>query len=351
MADLKKIAELNVEKCMSEVFANQNNVREYLRVVGQFPLFDYRNQLLIWKQCKDAKVVAGKAGMEASGYTIPADAKKILLLMPTITLAKEGTPILTENGGIRIDEDIKAVVYEVLPEYVSDYQAIVGYDISDQVESTTRSTDSLVNKIKEISQYSIIEMEETFEEKTKHGEIDIENDTFRICRDLTENVFYAELLSQFVEQQRKDQPSDDYELCFRALAKYAICSAFGVASKEQSLIRFNTAKRESVEFRRRLLEELSFFTSTLILQLSTGYLTFNEVMLANLLLHDADFSTVQIDFYTVRDNLQDEYLKDQILQFTEKLFMSKDGYLEELCEKVKNRELYTYPSYPFELAE
>lgn len=74
-------------------------------------------------------------------------------------------------------------------------------------------------------------------------------------------------------------------------------------------------------------------------------------MLANLLLHDADFSTVQIDFYTVRDNLQDEYLKDQILQFTEKLFMSKDGYLEELCEKVKNRELYTYPSYPFELAE
>ena len=84
------------------------------------------------------------------------------------------------------------------------------------------------------------------------------------------------------------------------------------------------------------------------MDLSVQHLTFNEVVIANALLHEPNFSDMQIDFFTVRENIEDDYLKEQILRFTDKLFYSKEGYLEGLCEKVKDRSLYTYPPYEFE---
>lgn len=346
--DLAKTAELNVNKCIDDVFTKQN-IKSYLHVLGKFPLYDYRNQLLIWKQCPDATAVVGKMGYESEGNVIPDGTKKILLLSPQISLVKEGVPVLDSNGSVMVDEITKSVAYEILPEYASEYEAVVAYDVSDLVECSPRSKEGLVNRIKFCSGYSVEEVGEAdLPEDAKYGEIDIENNVFKIKRDITEDMFCAELLCQYVEEERRSYPADEFELCLRALSKIAICDAFGVSYREQSTIRINTAKRESFSFRRELLEQMSMFTSEVITDLSTPQLSFNEVVIANSLLHEPSFPEMEIDFFTVRENLKDEYLKAQILTFSEKLFQSKEGYLEKLCEKVKNRSLYAYPPYEFE---
>lgn len=346
--DFKKIAELNIEKSIGEVF-DPKQIRGFLRVIGQFPLFDYRNQLLIWKQVPDAKVVVGKMGYESDGHVVPEGAKKVLLLSPAFSLIREGLPKVNDSGEVLVDSISKAVVYEVLPEYSSDYECVVGYDVSEDADEIPRNTEGLLNKIKLCSGYSVNEIDEAeLPEGSKYGEIDIENNTFRIREGLSENMFYAELICQYVEEERKDFEADDRELCLRALAKIAVCSAFGVSYREQSTVRANTARRQSQEYKRDLIKDLSAFVSETVMDLSVQYLTFNEVVIANALLHEPNFSDMQIDFFTVRENIEDDYLKEQILRFTDKLFYSKEGYLEGLCEKVKDRSLYTYPPYEFE---
>lgn len=195
-------------------------------------------------------MIAGKMGYEADGHVVPDGSRKVLLLSPCFSLIREGLPKVDENGNVLVDKISKAVAYEILPEYSSDYEGIVGYDVSDDAEEIPRSTDGLLNKIKRSSGYSVNEIDANeLTGDSKYGEIDIENSTFRIRNDLSEPMFYAELICQYIEEERKDHEADDYELCLRALSSFIVLPEY-----KRQMDRGDTYKAPgSLPFRRSVL--------------------------------------------------------------------------------------------------
>ena len=353
MAELVEVAELNITKCISDVCENNDILSSYLKLIGRFPLFDYRNQLLIWKQCPDATTIAGKNVFERTGNKLPDDAQKILLLIPKIIKTVEGQPKKNELGQILVEHTSKEVVYDIVPEYASEYEAIVAYDVSSYLPTyQSYPIDDLTNKIKFCTQYSINEIEvNDLTDKNTDGELDNINNAIRIKKGISENVYAKELLCQYIESERDTEPLDDYEECFRALAKYVVCHAFGIEDKRITLMRAKYLRNGDLELKKRMLQELSTFTSEVITDLSTMYLTFNEVILANCLVRTDKYNILEIDFLTVKEHLSDIYLREQIDVLSQKLFKAQEGYLEELLEKIQNHELFTYPPYPFRLCQ
>lgn len=77
---LKKNIDLTIDK----VFEGDFSV--FMRIMANLPDFDYRNQLLIWRQKSDATCVAGAKAFDDSQRKLNQNAQPIYLLYPKVDL-------------------------------------------------------------------------------------------------------------------------------------------------------------------------------------------------------------------------------------------------------------------------
>ncbi len=114
----------NVTIAEKRVF--EGGICDYIKIMARFPGFDYRNQLLIWRQRPDARCVAGAEAFMVLERSITEDAKPIILLYPKFDFVKSGEEIEKRNT---VGE--RKVILEEYPVFSFDFIPVCAYDISD----------------------------------------------------------------------------------------------------------------------------------------------------------------------------------------------------------------------------
>lgn len=371
---LKIQADLNIEKCVNDIFKKENIV-SYFDVVSRFPHLGYKNQILLWRQKPNAICVAGREAIEAKGIKLTGNEQKILLLYPSFILVKEGKSA-TKDGVAVFDYsgDNNRVVYEINPEYVADYKAVVAYDIGEceGYEPDEFDKSNVFNNIKSVTGNPIVEgSDEDFKgqpDEYRYGFYVSDEDSrkrrFVIRKGLNEAQQTKALVSAYIDCLFSEQENNEYVDLVKRITKCVAWKFFDVFTDDVSLLFISkvnkTNKREDgeemtekeiMQYKMDILHDVSQMFFRTVCDLSFSYLSFNEVSIANHLIHTNSLSSLHYTFWTVKENICDQQLIDEIDAFCDQLYFCEEGYLEQLYEMVKNGKLFTYPKVPLVLCD
>lgn len=348
---LKRISELNIERSMTEI-TDIKNIKSYLRVVYGHPTLSYKNHLLVWKQSPQAKEIAGREAIEKAGLTITDETPRIVLLYPTFRLEKEGK-IREIDGKPQMEALTEAEVYEVEPEYSSDYQAVIGYDLG-SIEGYAPKPilrRELFNRIKLASGgFTVKDADESKLSGSERGYLDFDERRFYLKRGISNDMQDRTLISLYVQEELADRRGDPMGDLLVSLVTYCLYGYFGLLKAEDDSLNVYavTMQRMSEEVLRDFLRELSSLSTEMMLDLSENILTFDEIAIANALLRTDAFEDMHVTFWGVMQNVSDADLREEIAIFDEKLHKTVDGYLGKLNDAVKSGSLLTYPNYPLD---
>lgn len=359
--------EKNIENSITEVFAGEN-FAGFLRIMAYFPHLNFKNQLLLWRQKRDATMIAGLGAIKASGRGLVEKAKPIMLLYPVITLTKPGK-IATMDGKFAINKETGMYAYEEYPEYESCYKPVVVYDVSDmtgevidvkyelgniedRIRFLTKSTVECIREEK-IPRYE--ELGFTKDGKTKRGRFVLPMRLKKAEQMRQLALLYTDYLIGTLGLTKGTEALPDYLNTnhFHELCKYVVLKHFGIEKHDRSLI---PEKREPLTYEEchTFIRRLSEITSEVIMDLSDYCLTFDDTAIANNLIRnwsDSDHMMTEMTdrVIHVAEGLTDKALKKEIVQFRDKIFATKSGYLEELIKTIHAKRLYSFPPYPLEL--
>ena len=372
----KQISE-QINGQINEILENAlefENVKDFLTVVGHFPQFSWKNLLLIWKQSPQSLYLAGKEAYLAAGRELKPDAKPILLLYPMFVMVKPGEPDMS-MGHITVSK-MTGVMYKTEPVYEYRYKPVKVYEVSSTVGKKSYIkgdfTFSLKN-IKKISGFTVRPPKEGDNLKPfERGKIVItetekgEKGFFVIKEGLSDEEADRTLAKLYIENELDkcyaestefdgsnvyDEFDKNVLIAIKKYVTYAVLSYFymktddifsGALQKEISAL--------PIEKKRLFVKLICQKSSEYIMDLSDKLtLTFDETAIANSLLHTSEYSEAYISFINVALRVKDIDLREEIMEFAEKLHVSKDGYLQKLIEMIDQHKLYTYPPFEFEM--
>ncbi len=141
---LKNLAERTIDEAMTE-----SNLESFLGVLVNCATYGAQNQLLIWKQNRNATEVAGIKIWTEEGRKVTDPEHPIMVLLPSVKCMDPGEPKLDDDGKIILDK--KVIVYEKDPVYGYSYQPIPVFDISQVSGIRTEvrwNTDEIIDNIR-----------------------------------------------------------------------------------------------------------------------------------------------------------------------------------------------------------
>lgn len=352
MVTLKEHCELNISKTIDVVF-ERNNIETFLKLMSRFWLYDYKNQLLIWKQRPEAVRLAGENAWKAAGRTVLDSAKPLAILYPIIRNEDVGE-LYMENNEYVCDENTGVMFYKVEPKYATEYRPEVVFEESDTIGSTSDaeeySLEEITNRIRYITDFVIREDEREFtQEVTKKGIFLPELKEFVVRPGMTQTELLTTLIQLFIDYEfyfaDKESLHEviDYEAEIKMFIQYVVLYHFSILREDFSLIFTVKISRLDHDMKEKIVQCVSYWSSVIIQDLSNYYLEFIETAIANSLIRTDKFEYLTIQFAKAAESIKDNYIKEAIYKFRDKLFFTPDGYLEKLYEDIQNKKLYTYP--------
>lgn len=348
----------NVNIAEKRVF--EGGICDYIKIMARFPGFDFRNQLLIWRQCPDAKCVAGAEAFKVLERRLAKDAKPIILLYPKFDFVKNGEEIEKRN----VSGEVKGIPEEY-PAFSFDYVPVCGYDISDtdgeQIEEICHK--KLIETLKkfDIEVMSVPESDLGPDGRYKDGILSdrINKKTvFVVDMKLDGRMKKNRIISLFCKFVTDEDGAcslfdENTEKLARELVIATVQYYFGDSSviTDSSLPeRFKELVDLSDKQKDAFIRRISKDSSDAIKMLDGHFISFNEMAIVNAFFR---INPVITDPATFVDNIlrpilyeaagKDTDIRTDIDSFADVLKQSDAGMIKKLSEKVKKQEAFSYP--------
>ena len=328
----------NVESAIDKVFAGE--FPSFMRIMETFPGFDYKNQLLLWRQNPDATCVAGAEAFKVLDRTVKTDAHPIFLLYPRIELSN------MEEFKSGNDADAR---------YDLKYVPVCAYDINDTQGS-----------------------EETYERSHKNISLALENNGFTVKQtkdekdgprtlvvdgtlsyDQRRNSLIRQFCTYITDEGRDKDIKDnrvfegDIETLARELIIYCVQHYFsdGSKSRDTSLMsRLDVLSSLPHDERKRFIRRVSKDISDAIRMLDEAFITFSEMAIVNAFcgcdqLYKNSGKYIEKTLTPILNGIAviDADIKEAIEGFLDYISVCTPAFLEELVRTVNSHNAYTYP--------
>lgn len=347
---LRETIDMNISKTVDTVF-DVKNIKSYLQVAAKFPLYDYKNQILIYKQRPDATVIAGRMAYEGSGREILPNARPIAVLYPIIKMESPGE-FYIENDAPQIDAKTGVPFFKIEPKYSAFYHPEIVYDIADTVgveyEQNTDNIHDLPSRIKYLTDFTMREgVEDEFNDVTGNGIFNPVEREFVLKSGIGEDEINRTLIGMYIDYDFYFSPVDesvvDYTDEIKRMVLYVVLTYFSLIRDDFSLIFIVKLKSEKHEVKEKILAEVQIRTAEIIQDLSDYYLSFNETAIANSVIRTDTYDYLEIQFSKAMAGIEDQDLIREMNDFKKKLYFAADGYLESLYSDVRSQKLYSFP--------
>ncbi len=371
----------NVDALVTKAF--DGHMTEIIKIMARFPVFDWKNQLLIWKQCPDAHCIAGAEAFKVAGRTVNSDSQPIMLLYPKFFLSNTDQ-IKGENGlTCQVDTKTGEKIPDVYPVFNFDYIPVVAYDISNTTgdEDLSMVKDIDIEKTLKEQGFKIMSVPADdlgpagrYKDGIIEGGMDVGGDANDISAMIqTEVIFCIDEELQGLKRQNKliemfckyamDQSieednvsgrlfDDNTEPIARNIIIHIVQQYFGNSIDAEGSIGvlYKALSDLSDEDKKRFLRRISKDASDAILMFDKRYLKFNEVALANQFIRSHKACDNEPGFVVgllmfllnaVSDSIED--FKEDISSFCEEVYGTELNIIDKLYRLVKDQKLYTYP--------
>lgn len=337
---------LNISNCMEKVL-DPENFLSYIRVVHNFPTFDYRNHLLIWRQCPKASYLISKTAADMEGIGISPDSQQIAIMYPSITIEEAGK-LVEINGVPQVDAITNGEIYEVEPQYKNEFDFGFMYAVEDsQVKSffskKNRNPKDIFRAIK-MTGYNVIfkDASQMNTDTDFYGYVDANNKEYVINNGLSEPEKFMELIDLYVEEDNSEEEASEFMKTLKLLIKAALYDYYGLLDQTVTFPSVEIIKNNE-DYKKDFFHTFSEKVSEAIMDFTGYVLTFNETAIANNLIRSSDLSDTTFALTCVKGLVKDESFRYDIAFFTEKLRRVSDEYYDKLVEAVMDKKLFTYP--------
>lgn len=310
MEDLEKRA-----REVAEQAASREGLLPFLRVCVENRQLSLVNQLLVYSQNPDAKMVCGKAAWGQVGRSVKAEAVPICIIFPEISLA----------------QDIK---YRAVNVY--DYDSTDGKELTEKKRKI-----AYADRITQLTgaTWEIVP-EAAMKDSLDRGHYDSERNIFYLSETCSGEQQEQTILGLYIDyvlgcvgiQDRLVKLAVSFEVYERFGIKHTIVGVlFGKVGKLTADEKWEFLKRICC-VSKRVLDDMEGCS-----------LSFNEIAFINSLLITDKPGDIESIFTQAADLIGDKELKEEVFLLKEKLSKTSAGHLTELYKKRCAMQLFTYP--------
>ncbi len=299
---------------VNEVFSSQDNIRDYIHTVSKFYLQNFYNQVLIWKQNRDAHYLAGVQAYKEAGRELCEGAKPVMVVYPMIYCdyrgeirTDNGNPVIGEEGGYEYEE-------KATPKVFMEYKAEAVYDISDtrgdDIDGHPTGFNLNINSVKEYTGFTLeTSAGEDFglnkglikKNESGSGQIILKEGLTDQQRDKTLVELF---IDEYIGRSEKINSgvfagNDRAQKGFQALLKAVVLDRYELLTEDFSYITVMPLAKESYSVRETVLKNLTIFAQEAIAILSEYFLTFDEIALCNNFIKHKDLKGIILDIMDV----------------------------------------------------
>lgn len=305
---------------MAKKAASREEILPLLRVCAANSNLSLLNQLLVYEQCREAKMVCGKFAWKQLGRTVKEDAVPLQILLPDVSQEK-------------------VVGYRVVNVY--DYDSTEGASMSEQ----SRKPD-FADRITQITGATW----EIVPEASMKGSLD------RGYYDGEKHIFYLAEQGACQQEQTILRLYVDYvmagrehkDMLVRLAVSFLIYERYGLKHTIVSAL-FGKLGKMAAEEKWVFLKEVRCTYKKILDELEGHTLDFNETAFVNSLLVSGESDVVNKVFEQAAEKAGNEDLREELLVLKEKLLQTRKGYLEELYRKRCQRQLFSFPPVALEM--
>lgn len=307
-------------RAMAERVASREEILPFLRVCVRNSHLSLLNQLLVYEQCPEAKMVCGKNAWRHLGRTVRENAAAIQILIPDVLLEK-------------------VVGYRVVDVY--DYDSTAGASMSEQ----SRKPD-FADRITQITgaTWEIVP-EAAMKGGLDRGHYDGEKHIFYLAEQGTGQQEQT-ILGLYVDYVMDGREHKD--MLVKLAVSFLLYERYGLKHTIVSAL-FGKLGKMAAEEKWAFLKDVRCTYKKILDDLEGHTLDFNETAFVNSLLVSGEPVVVNRVFEQAVEKAGNEDLREELLVLKEKLMWTREGYLEELYRKRCQRQLFSFPPVALEM--
>ena len=348
---------------------NPENYESFCRVMWRFPQFDYRNQLLIWNQAKDAECIASKYAIEHSGHEFEKK-NKIFLFTPEVDYTdveliktNSGELKVTKRGGIPLGLSQNVSSIKLIPS--------VYYSVKDKhADKHGLSRDELIERFSSYTKYKVTYSSIPSDSRVEKS--DQNNQTLILKEGLSDDQMTTAIIKNLVDfwKFRKLDEDEDFKKqyndpntktslwmdCVMAFERYTLHGFFGIDYPNRDISGISAKLYEpDFDFENEdyleIVKEISYTVRMIIEHMTGTFLTFDEVNILKKYIGFGDRRLIIMMLLLLTRSLDDKHQSryDCIDLIDTLHFISEDSF-QKILERGKKNELYTYPPFYWEIS-
>ena len=342
----------NVRTAADRVF--DGNLAGFMRIMTDLYGFDYKNQLLIWRQMPEAKCVAGASAFKNHKLSLKDKASPIFLLYPKFNLA---APAEMKTG----EADSSHKVSEDIPMYGIEYIPVQAYDISDTEGGIPPTTprNRNISEVLRANGISVVTAGKKAEDAPKDPRVFVVDEGMSTPVEVRENLIRK--FCTYVTEAGKDKDvefdrifEDDIEKIIRDIVVFCVQRHFREEPWPDNmtfLSHMEVLLKQPIEEKLRIIKRISRDVSDAIRMLDGPVITYNEMAIINAFLrsvfignepkNDRIAQLLAPGLNTIA--ISDGDIQEDIERFLDYIPLCDDTFLKSLFLDVKERRAYIYP--------
>ena len=318
MEDLGKRAREVAEKA-----ASKEGLLPFLRVCAENRQLSLVNQLLVYSQNPDAKMVCGKAAWGQVGRSVKAEAVPIRIIFPEISLA----------------QDVK---YRAVNVY--------DYDSTDGKEQTEKKRKiAYADRITQLTgaTWEIVP-EAAMKDSLDRGHYDSERNIFYLSEMCSGEQQEQTILGLYIDYVLGSVGIQDRLV--KLAVSFVVYERFGIKHTIVGVL-FGKVGKLTADEKWEFLKRICCVSKKVLDDMEGCTLSFNEIAFVNSLLTTDEPEEIEMIFLQATNLISVEGLREELLLLKEKLLKTSEGYLTKLYKKRCDKQLFTYPPVTLELEE
>ena len=326
---------------VADTALDQSHIMQYLRVVANNIHMSVLNQAMIFLQRPDAKMVCGREAWGKMHRQVKPHAVPIVLFFPCIKMKRHGDPDEEAVFPVVYREDV-TYVNNYLPVNAFDIENTSGEELSGHEFNYAIVTDNIMQITGATIEYAALPPG-TKSKYDKTGHVLCLSDTLSGDSDEKKLETKLALVSAYLDYIYETYHVRD-KLLKQAILQ-VIYNYYGYTAYTIPEQTFKSLRQRQTADKLKFLASLQFFTSNIVQDFDGYYLDFDETALLNSLFYTRNMQDVFILFDKVMCDIDDELLKNKILNLRMKLMHTDSEHLMELYRHCKSQDIYTYPPY------
>lgn len=346
----------------------EENYDSVLNVIARFPQFDYRNDLFIWLQNRDAKYIASLEACKELGLDTAGSPIKLLTLDINV---KEPEYLTNDEGEILVDDETGQPVSDKELEISSEWLPSVFYPVNGTDADEFNGEEKLphmIQKFRRHTGYSYYEGESSTDmpstpyyiiENTPKFALEVHPESSE--EDRIRGIIHTTIVCYFDERMDDKDFKDKYdnsdvtnarEDSLRIFAECAVGKHFGIAPKGRAhMAALSKIKKilenpdiDGVIFMHDFLNELVCMTKLVISAVTDDFLSFNQVYIAKRFFFDTNYINIYMVLSLYKHQTTDAITLNELIGIIQYVMYMKTNCLTELVEKIKDHKLFIYPT-------